>query len=516
MRMTRNKVTTRRVGEAVAPPTSKARGRKSSSGDDREGPRTTLTADNLVALGAERLATMLLDIADADTGVKRRLRLELAAGAGGETIAAAIGKRLTALRAARSFVDWTKRQEFVRELETQSAMIVDRVAATRPDLALDLLWRFLAVAGPTLERADDSSGSVSGVFRRAVSDLGAIAPRSGADPERLADQVIETLLADQYDICDRLVPDILPALGEKGTTRLRDRLTERLSEQRGAKGRGENSRTEVVRAALLAISDHGGDIDGFIALIPIERRREPATAAAIGRRLLNAGRLGEAITALERATRPKRPIDRFDDFEDEEPETPDDWEEVYASALEAVGRHGEAQALRRTAFEERLSIERLREYLRGLPDFDDVEAEERAMEHASGFKDFSLALDFFRRWPNQAWAARHVLERSGEIDGNMFYLLDPTARLIEGRHPLAATLLRRAMITDTLERARSTRYKHAARHLRECAALAPAIEDFGTFGTHDEFIDALRAGHSRKSGFWGLLAEAPVRARRRS
>jgi hypothetical protein len=103
-------------------PTSKVKSRKTSSTDDRPGNKTTLTSDNLVALGAERLASMLLDLAGADAGAKRRLRLELAAGAGGETIAAVIGKRLIAMRTPRSFVDWTKRREFVRDLDTHRAM----------------------------------------------------------------------------------------------------------------------------------------------------------------------------------------------------------------------------------------------------------------------------------------------------------------------------------------------------------------------------------------------------------
>ena len=32
---------------------------------------------------------------------------------------------------------------------------------------------------------------------------------------------------------------------------------------------------------------------------------------------------------------------------------------------------------------------------------------------------------------------------------SLYHLLDPAARLIEGKHPLAATLLRRAMVEDT-------------------------------------------------------------------
>ena len=182
------------------------------------------------------------------------------------------------------------------------------------------------------------------------------------------------------------------------------------------------------------------------------------------------------------------------------------WEETYIEALEATGRQEEAQQLRWAAFEQRLSAERLRAYLKRLPDFEDVEAEERAMKHALGFRSFSAALGFFMYWPDQARAAQLVLARASEINGNLYYLLDPAARLIEGKHPLAATLLRRAMIDETLDGAKSTRYKHAARHLHECRPLAASIRDFGAFETHEAFVGRLRARHGRKTGFWSEVA----------
>jgi hypothetical protein len=150
----------------------------------------------------------------------------------------------------------------------------------------------------------------------------------------------------------------------------------------------------------------------------------------------------------------------------------------------------------------------LRAYLKRLPDFEDVEAEERAMEYALRFKSFPAALGFLYEWPSQARAAELVLARAAEIDGNMYYLLDPAAQLIEGKHPLAATLLRRAMIEDTLNGAKSSRYKHAARHLLECASLAPHIREFGTFESHEAFVGRIRAKHGRKAGFWTQAGEA--------
>src|SRR4051795_10580991 len=134
--------------------------------------RKTVTLDNLMALGPERLAAILVELADGNAEVKRRLRLELAAQTGDNIIAAEIGKRLAALRSARSFIDWQRRRDFVRDLDLQRAMIVNRVTPTRAALALDLMWRFMDLAEPVLNRVDDSTGSVGDVFRLACEDLG--------------------------------------------------------------------------------------------------------------------------------------------------------------------------------------------------------------------------------------------------------------------------------------------------------------------------------------------------------
>jgi hypothetical protein len=185
-----------------------------------------------------------------------------------------------------------------------------------------------------------------------------------------------------------------------------------------------------------------------------------------------------------------------------------DWESVYLDALDATGQTERAQQLRWAAFEERLSVERLRTYLKALPDFDDVLAEERAMAHALAFRSFPTALHFLQTWPAPREAARLVLERHVEIDGNQYYLLDPAARWLEGAHPLAATLLRRAMIEDTLTGAKSKRYRHAARHLAECRSLVALIANYDQFETHEEVVARWRAKHGRKVGFWTQVGDA--------
>jgi Family of unknown function (DUF6880) len=344
----------------------------------------------------------------------------------------------------------------MRDLDLTRTTIAEKIAQTRPDLALDLMWRFMGLTAPVMNRVDDSSGTVGGVFRAACNDLGVLAAKARPDPHALAEQVFAAVMKNDYGEFDRLIPAVFPALGEAGTAALKARLMAAMP-ARTTSDR-HDSRAAAVRGALQDLADGERNVDAYMALVPDEDRKRPAEAAEIGRLLLDAGRAAEAVTVLEAAT-PKKRTGRsdLDDLMGFGWDGPDaDWESVYVDALDATGQAEDAQRLRWATFEERLSVERLRAYLKALPDFDDVLAEERAMQHALGFRDFSTALHFFHTWPAHRQAAHIVFERHAEINGNLYYLLDPVARWLEGTHPLAATLLRRAMVEDTLDGAKSS------------------------------------------------------------
>lgn len=77
------------------------------------------------------------------------------------------------------------------------------------------------------------------------------------------------------------------------------------------------------------------------------------------------------------------------------------------------------------------------------------------------------------------------------------------------------------MVEDTLNGAKSTRYKHAARRLLECASLAPGIQALVGFETHGSFVGRLRAKHGGKALASGVTSlehgrrPALIRLRRR-
>jgi hypothetical protein len=456
--------------------------------------KKTVSVENLEALGAKRLAEMLFELGLDDTGIKRRLRLELASEVGGEAIAADIGKRLAELKRARSFVDWHKRRALVKDIDLQRQMIVEKVAATRPNVALDLMWRFMELAGPVLDRMDDSYGDVGDVFRRACEDLGAIAAKATPDPVRLADRVFEAVSTNDYGEYDGLTAVIFPALQESGVSRLEERLRSALVELSKTDD-GYDFKGSVLRRALQDIADGRGDIDAFIALQGAASRRSPRMAAEIAERLLRVNRPEEAIRVLQGAAQEEGGFSSFE------------WDSAWVEALLATGQREEAQRFRWSRFEQRLDATCLRAYLKALPDFDDDVAETKALDYATAFSSFATALSFLSGWPALRHAAKLVLERRGEIDGNVYFILDPAAKALEGKHPLAAVLLRRAMIDDALDGAKSKRYGYAARHILECRALDASIADYGEIEDHDAFVARLRAKHGRKTGFWGRLAE---------
>ena len=470
----------------------------------------TLTAKNLETLGAARLAELLIELSSGDADLKRRIRLELAGASGSAEVAREVRKRLTTLAKSRSFLDWNKIKAFAADLETQRSAIVNVIAKSDVAEALDLLWRFMALAEPTFDRCDDSNGRLSAIFVEAMRHLAPLAASAAVNPDTLANQVFDAIRRNGYGQFDGIVPDMAPVLGSPGLDRLERLLADWEQEERDRPpaadrriiGYGSSSRAiyeddfearrreRRIRDARQEIADARGDVDGFIAQYDAQARQSPVIAVEIARRLLEAGRAGEALEATEATGDQWRGRQGHD------------WQSLRADILEALDRRDEAQSERWNGFASGLDGRHLRAYLKRLPDFDDIEAEERAMALALAFRDVHTALGFFLDWPALDRASALILARSGELNGDLYSLLSPAGEALETRFPLAATLARRAMIDFTLEHARHKRYGHAARHLLECESVAARITDFGAHPNHPDYVERLRATHGRKTAFW--------------
>ena len=475
--------------------------------------KSTLNAKNLETLGAARLAELLIEISTGSAVAKRRLRLELAGAQSPKEAGREVAKRLTSIARARTFVNWQNRKPLVTDLQSQLRAIREQIAPADPAEGLALTWRFLQIATPLFERCDDSSGIVIGVFHDAGALLGEIALAARTPPEALADAAVEALRDNGYGQYDGLIAILTPALGAGGLGHLKQRIEAlaatpvpvppKSAWQAVGYGSGgafyahqmeERARQSLVRMALKDIADAMGDVDGFIAQYDAATRKVPAIAAEIAVRLLAAGRAGEALGVVERAE------------VDQSRRVSHQWQNARIEVLEALERNDEAQAFRWACFERDLSADYLRAFLKRLADFDDVEAEDKAMAYVMAYPAALPALQFLIEWPALERAARLVQRRFTELDGNYYEILTPAAEILAQRYPLAATLALRAMIDFTLNAGKSSRYQHAARHLAECDALASQIDDYEAFEPHAAYVARLKREHGRKSGFWGHFA----------
>jgi hypothetical protein len=475
-------------------------------------PKKTLTAKNLEALGVERLAELLIEIGDTNAAVKRRLRLELAGAQSPAEVAREIRKRLKVIARSRSFVDWQNRRGLVEDLQTQRRAIVDHVGKTDPKEALDLMWGFTALASSVFARCDDSSGAVIDIFHEAVNDLGRLAEAAKGDATELADRTFQALLDNDYGQFDHLISILGAAFGDAGLEHLKRRFlalskepVKKLAEHERRKigwstggpiyedEVANRHRVHVIDIALRDIADAQGDVDAFITQYDPETRKVSRIAAEIAERLLVAGRAAEALKALEAAEHRRSGWPEFE------------WEDARIAALDALERSNDAQAARWSCFERFLSARHLRDYLKRLPNFEDIEAESRALDFAENYANLPAALMFLASWPALDRAAKLVLNRTEELDGDRYEVLSPVADALAGKHPLAATLALRTMIEFSLDNVKSSRYKHAARHFQECASLASSIADFAQHETHEAFVARSRGKHGKKTSFWSLV-----------
>ncbi len=476
--------------------------------------KKTLNKSNLETLGAETLAALVMDLVQGSAALQRRARLEISAAQGPNDIAADIRKRFATLRRSTTFVGWRKQKALVKDLDGLLRMIETNIAPHNADDAFDLLWSFLQLASSVYERTDDSSGTLGVVFRDAIDAIAAISFRITVDSKTLAERILDAVTDAGYGEFDGVISATAGALGDEGLEHMKavtnawadvppsadevDRYSGFGLSMSAADRIRRNK--ELTKSIILAdVADAQGDVDAYMARYSPEQLTYGTIAPRVARRLLDAGRVDDAMIVVGRAMAA--------DVENSYRLSRYDLNLVYEECLERQGKSEELREYLWQSFAETLDAESLRKHLKLLPDFDDSEAEEKALELAEAFPDLEAAIGFLVLWPALARAARMVLSRADDLDGNRYEGLTPAADALSEKQPLAAVLLRRAMIKDALNGAKSKRYRYAARHLAECQSSDATIDDYGSFPGHGAFVAYLKQKHQRKSGFWELVDE---------
>ena len=457
----------------------------------------TISVEALQPLGATTLAGLLVEHAEADPVLRKKLRMLLAATEGAGKLSKEIEKRIRTIGRSRSFIDWDRRKALVQELDHLRTMIAGTLAERDRQAAEALMWAFIGIADNVLERVGDGIGHVKEVFGEAMVDLGTIcASMPKADTGGLAGRVLTICEGDGFASSGALIQHMSDALGPDGRAELRKATEASIGslEKTGVSDSDTwrlDGRRRRLAHRLAILADLDGDVDRFIKAMRAGNM-EASYAADIAERLLAADRPAEALEWLKKS---RRLVDEHDTAHID----------LKVTALEALGEKDKAQEARRCYFRKTLNVDYLREHLKRLPDFEDFEAEQVALDHAAKHRSAQRALTFFIEWPNLERADRLVRDRQEDLDGAVYYILRPAAEALEEKYPVAATLLYRRMVESVLGRGSSKQYPYAARDLHSCGRLASRLTADDGIELHPTFVTRLKKAHGRKYGFWSLV-----------
>lgn len=448
--------------------------------------KKTVSETNLLALGAERLAALLFEAASGDPGLKRRLRMELAAEISAADLAFEIDKRLTALATSRARVSWRKRPALLHDLQSLRRIIVDRLAPLELKLALDRLVAWFDLYPLLSARVSDAKGELPLLFDAASSDLAAVASQAG--PE-IAAPVLGEALATRLNQWASWVGRGAQSLSAELAQRLLADLT-----------RGRPKPTGRLALVVRKLADRSGDLDAWILSISEEDCRKPDIAAEIARRLAEAGRTAEARVALEASRAASDPVARGRGGKGEAPAPSDAWLTAEIAVLEAEGRGEEADEARWRMFKRTLSADELRALIAKLPDFEDVVALDRAFELATNHPDVMKGLLFLMNWPALREAAELVVKRRTEIRGGHDDVPLWASRLA-GRFPLSALVLTRAR-ARALVTLGSGITEEVQGLIGEAEALESGLDDDALSDDHASFVNELQTLASPRRRRW--------------
>ena len=346
-----------------------------------------------------------------------------------------------------------------------------------------------------MSREAESSGYIEEAFETIVEAWGHLwSTIPDRNPAELAGMMLRRIESDDFLSAHGLLAAFREALGNEGLAALREQIEAILAseDKPPTDDWRAGSRWRRLTGTMESIADLTGDVDAYVATVIANSDGDIGwRRLGIAQRLLATGRPAEALEWISEIE------SRYDDDHQVV--------DIRLAALEDLGRPDEAQTLRHAWFEKSLSTAHLKDYLRKLPDFEDFEARDEAVEIALRHDDAHRALAFLIELPDLDAADRLVGERIDELNGRHYELLHESAQYLAAEYPASATQLYRLMVISILDRASANQYSYAVGYLKEAENLSSNAD---RIERHDAFILRLRRDHGRKWKFWSLYEAA--------
>ena len=442
----------------------------------------------LIATNHEKLVDILLSLHENNHDVGKQLDI-IFAGLDDDPkkIVSMIKKEITSLKRSSKFVDYYESDSLADRLNNLRLRIVNDFNAKSPKIAFEMMLDFLDMHKNTLERVDDSNGTVSGVFFTACDDLGSLARQVNLpNNQELVEIIFTRFINNDYSIYDSIIHSFKDVLKDQDFDLLKEKLKN-----------AENDKNALtIKHGLKSIADCQNDVDEYIAACAFEDGICAHDHLDIAKRLIKHWRPKEALKWLDNM---ETPINHS---------WQKDKKDLKIQALELDGNYEQAQKERLLWFSETLSPKLYGEILKAAkPDFKET-FQSDAVKKAFQFPEPHGAMSFLVQIQEFEEVAKFVHARFNELNGRQYYTLRPAADLLQNTDPIAATLLYRKMIEPVLDETKSKYYNYAAKDLVTCGVLNSKIANWGTLQNHGEYLKVIETKHKRKISFWSEYKSA--------
>ncbi|MBU3666895.1 MAG: hypothetical protein FGM15_13615 [Chthoniobacterales bacterium] len=401
---------------------------------------------------------------------------------------ASVRARIVALKRSQRFVPWRYSSELADDLrELLGAM---KRVVEDPRQGAELMAAFYETDRNIFDHCDDSSGYVGDVYRFDAQELFVRFGKACEDKEWLVHRVFGLIAADDYGVRDALLeaaPRYLPKAQIRGlVARMREADAALPEDKRGYKWRVD---IEILARAMK---------DG--ALFAEARLSYPgplhsSTCVDIAGVYFSAGQAETALEWLEKTPLGDHTRDRERD-------------ELLFKVYAALGARESQESVAWRIFRRDRNLSTLEQLLAlaGQSAREKIVHGEVSVILADTRFDCADA-QFLVDAGRGAEAEDYLMARAGLIDGEHYYGLLPLSESMLGAgHPLAATVVYRALLDSILKRARSKIYGHAASYLRNLERISGKIMEWKGLPDHPAYLASLQSKHARKSAFWSRCA----------
>lgn len=449
--------------------------------------------DHLKARGVDALIDMILELAEQDPALFRKLEMAAAAvHADDTTLEARLRKAIDAATRTRGFVDYRAAAGWAAGVDSALDTLANLSSGGRGGLALKLVERAIDRIERAIESIDDSDGHCGALLDRAqrihLEACGAVRP----DPVRLARDLFARETEGEYDTFHNSVARYEDVLGKEGLAeyrRLAVAAWEKLPPRTGVRRSTDDSSADGFRLAAIMdfFAEREGDVEARIAL-RAKDLSSPWNYLQLAEFCRAQGREGEALRRAEEGLWV---------FEDERPD--ERLVLFVADLLSKAGRKADAEAHLWRAFEQAPSLE-LHARLRKL-------GGQAASARAVTILGARLANDKPTHWHYPADLLIRILMADKMFDaawvaarrhGASVGVKEALARASEVTHTCEALKVYEERVEGLAKAGGNPAYDEAAKLIARMSALRSADEQ-------SAYVVCLKQHHGRKRNFMKLL-----------